>query len=110
MLHGIPFKVLAIILMKSLVQECMRKLDYFPMKGGCSDVYSLQIIMHEVNLTFHQCKIPKLAYVLAHDKPDPTNSMQPRAIDGIYMHLLTNTQGGHEGQIWLQTKLFSDKV
>jgi hypothetical protein len=95
-LHGNPFKALPRILMKWVVQECTRKLNLFPVKGGCSDVYSPRMIMHEVNLKFDQCKVPQLAYVLAHDEPNPTKSTEPRAIDRIYMRLLTNMQGGHE--------------
>jgi hypothetical protein len=33
---------------------------------------------------------------MAHDEPNPTNSTQARAIDGIYMRALTTAQGGHE--------------
>jgi hypothetical protein len=94
--HGNPFKSLPRVLMKSVVQECTRKLNFFPVKGGCSSIYSPRIIMHEINLKFEQCKMPQLSYVLAHDEPDPTNSTQARAIDGIYMRALTTAQGGHE--------------
>jgi hypothetical protein len=90
MLHGNPFKALPRILMKSVVQECTRKLNLFPVKGGCSEVYSPRMIMHDVNLKFEQCKVPQLAYVLAHDEPNLTNSTEPRSIDRIYMRPLTN--------------------
>jgi hypothetical protein len=82
--------------MKSVMQECKRKLTFFLVKGGCSSIYSPRIILHEINLKFEQCKVPQLSYVLAHDEPDPTNSTQARAIDGIYMRALTTAQGGHE--------------
>jgi hypothetical protein len=40
--------------------------------------------------------VPQLSYVFAHDKPDPTNSTQPRSLDGIYLRPITLAQGGHE--------------
>lgn len=43
-----------------------------------------------------QCLVPQLAYVLAHDKQKPTNSTRTRVLDGIYVQLLSNAQGGHE--------------
>jgi hypothetical protein len=71
-------------------------LNFFPVKGGCSSTYSPRIIMHEINHKFEQCKVPQLSYVLAHDEPDPTNSTQAWAIDGIYMQALKTDKGGHE--------------
>jgi hypothetical protein len=82
--------------MKAVVQECTKKLIFFLVKGGCSEVYSPRTILHEVNLRFDQCKVPQLLYVMAHDEPNPTNSTQARAINGIYMRALTTAQGGHE--------------
>jgi hypothetical protein len=94
--HGNPFKSLPRILIKSVVQECTRKLNFFPVRGGCSSIYSPRIILHVINLKFEHCKVPQLLYVLAHDEPTPTNSTQARAIDGIYMRALSTAQGGHE--------------
>jgi hypothetical protein len=45
-IHGNPFKALPRVLMKPVVQECTRKLNFFPAKGGCSDYYSPQEILH----------------------------------------------------------------
>jgi hypothetical protein len=72
-IHGNPFKSLPRILLKSVVQECTRKLNYFPAKGGCSLYYSPREILHELKLNYVSCKIPQLAYVMAHDEPKPTN-------------------------------------
>jgi hypothetical protein len=59
-------------------------------------VYSPRTILYEINLGYEHFRVPQLAYVLAHDEPEPLNSTQPRAIDGIYMRPLSNAQGGHE--------------
>ncbi|MGL5934310.1 MAG: hypothetical protein ACRCZI_01655, partial [Cetobacterium sp.] len=34
-LHGNPFHLIPRVLIKSVVQECTRQLNYFPAKGGC---------------------------------------------------------------------------
>jgi hypothetical protein len=94
--HGNPFRSLPRILMKSVVQECTRKLNVFPVKGRISDVYSPRTILHKVNLSFEHCRVPQLSYVLAHDEPNPTNSTQAQAINGIYMWTLPSPQVGHE--------------
>jgi hypothetical protein len=70
--HGNLFRSLPRILMKSVVQECTRKLNFFLVKGGISDVYSPRTILHEVNLSFDQCRVPQLSYVL-----NPARRRQP---------------------------------
>jgi hypothetical protein len=95
-IHGSPFKALPRLLIMSVVQECTRKLNFFPVKGGCSDVYSPRMILHEVNVSYEICNVPQLSYVIAHDEPIPLNSTQPRGIDGIYLRPVSNAQGGHE--------------
>jgi hypothetical protein len=34
--------------------------------------------------------------IICFDEPTPTNSMKPRAWDGIYVRPILNAQGGHE--------------
>jgi hypothetical protein len=36
--HTNLLKSLPRVLMKAVVQECTKKLNFFPVKGGCSDV------------------------------------------------------------------------
>jgi hypothetical protein len=62
--HGNPFKSLPRILMKAVVQECTSKLNFFLVRGGCSDVYSPRTILHEINLGYDHCGVPQLAYAL----------------------------------------------
>ena len=96
-IHGNPFCALPRVLIKSVVQECTQKLNYFPAKEGCSAYYSPCKILHETKLDYKtQCSVPQLAYVLAHDEPHPMNTTEPRALDGIYMRPMSNAQGGHE--------------
>ena len=39
--------------------------------------------------------MPVLSYVLGHDQPPKTNTMDPRAIDCLYLGFVGTVQGGH---------------
>eukprot|EP00977_Amphora_coffeiformis_P023448 scaffold13397_cov183-Amphora_coffeaeformis.AAC.7 len=68
------------VVVKYLVLEVRRKLNFFPAKGGISTYYSPRAILHHRAVDYSsQCTIPPLAYVLAHKENNPAN-----------------TQGGHE--------------
>jgi hypothetical protein len=96
--HGAPCSTLPQILLKYVVAECARRLNFFPVKGGCSDYYSPRKILHHVKLNFaHQCTFPILGFVKAHDEPHPSNTLQARTLDCIYLRpVANNVQGGHE--------------
>ena len=94
--HYSPFKKLPRKVLKYLVMECTRKLNFFPVKGGVSNYYSPREIIHKVPLDYNtQCAIAPLSYVLAHNEPSPSNTLRARAIDALYLRPLDNTQGGH---------------
>ena len=42
------------------------------------------------------CSIPFGTYVQAHNENNPTNSMEARALDCIYLRPVYNQEGGHE--------------
>ena len=84
--------------------EVPRKLNFFPAKGGISQYYSPQAILHHRAVDYStQCAIPTLAYVLAHEENHPTNTQSARGVDCIYLRPFNNSQGGHEVYS-LQTK------
>ena len=95
--HRSPFKTLPRSVIKYLVMECARKLNFFPAKGGCSSYYSPREIMHHVKLNYKlHCSVPTLSHVLAHEEPKPTNTARARALDCLYLRSTDNAQGGHE--------------
>jgi hypothetical protein len=95
--HGLPFRNLPKLMLKTLVMESTRKLNFFPPKGGISSHYSPREIMHQEKLDYtKQCSIPMFSYVQAHDEPKPSNTQAARTIDCIYLRPLSNIQGGHE--------------
>ena len=69
-------------MIKLLVAECAKKLNYFPAKYGISEYYSPRMIMHQENVDFDKhCKFSFGTYVQAHDEPNPSNKNRPRTLD-----------------------------
>ena len=92
--HRLPYNALPRPLMKALVSESARKLNFFPAKHGISSHYSPRQIVHRQTLDAnHHCRFALGAYVQAHDEPDPSNTQAPRTLDAIYMRPIQN---GHE--------------
>ena len=92
--HRLPYKALPKAIMKALVIESARKLNYFPAKHGISQHYSPRQIVHQTTLNYeHECKYAIGTYVQAHDEPNPTNTQAPRSLDAIYIRA---TDNGHD--------------
>ena len=92
--HRLPYKALPKAIMKALVIESARKLNYFPAKHGISKHYSPRQIVHQTTLNYeHECKYAIGTYVQAHDEPNPTNTQAPRSLDAIYIRA---TDTGHD--------------
>ena len=94
--HELPYKNLPKILIKHLVYECIRKLNYFPVKGGVSTYYSPRMIIHNTTLDYHKhCQVSFGQYVHVNNDPNPTNTMEARTLDAIYLSPTESMQGGH---------------
>ena len=90
--HRLPYKALPRILLKYLVSESARKLNYFPAKYGISQHYSPRQIVHQETLDYKShCLFPFGSYVQAHDEPDPRNTQEPRTRDAIYLRPIKNS-------------------
>jgi hypothetical protein len=82
--HRFPFTHLPRILVKYLVMESTKKLNFFPNKNGVSQYFSPRMIMHQDHLDYaRHCKYQSGEYVQAHDEPDHTNMNAPRSLDCI---------------------------
>jgi hypothetical protein len=102
--HRLPYDDLPRTMVKYLVMESARKLNYFPNKDGISKYYSPMMILHQENIDYEcHCEYRIGEYVLAHDEPKRTNTNAPRALDYIYFRALDSIQEGHE-LLHLQTK------
>ena len=95
-MNVIPFN-LPRIMIKYLVMEAARKLNFFPPKGGVSKYFSPREIVVQQKLDYSKhCSIPIFSYVQAHDEPNPLNTPDPRTLNCIYLRPTDTAQGGHE--------------
>ena len=95
--HGISHKMLPQTVICYMVMETAAKLNYFPAKGGCSNYFSPRGILHHVKVNYKKhCSMPLLSYVLAHDEPTLTNTVQAHALDCLFLHTIQTKQGGYE--------------
>ena len=93
----LPFQKIPKLMIQKLVVSTTDKLNYFPTKKGISDVYSPRLILQLGNLDYDKhCQLVFGTYVQAHDEPRPSNSMDERTIDAIFLQPIKNMQGSHE--------------
>jgi hypothetical protein len=95
--HRLPFTHLPRLMVKMLVSESAKKLNFFPAKHGISKYYSPRMILHQKNLDYEKhLKYAFGTYVQAHDDPESKNNNAPRTLDCIYLRYSDAHQGGHE--------------
>ena len=95
--HHLPYNHLPCIMVKILVSDSAKKLNFFPAKHGISPYYSPCMILHQRNLDYNKhCRYAFGTYVQAHDEPAPSNTNAPHTLDCIYLHYNDNEQGGHD--------------
>ena len=84
--HSLPFKALPNVLMKPLVIESAKKLNYFPSRAGVSRYFSPRQIVQQVSLDYRRhCFHEFGSYVQAHEEPEKSNRQDPRTSDCIYI-------------------------
>ena len=96
--HRLPYKNIPRVMIKALVMEATKKLNFFPPKGGISQYYGPRIILHQSNLDYkNHFQYEFGQFVQAHnDNPTTKNTTAPRTLDCIYLCFTKNQQGGHE--------------
>ena len=84
--HGLPYLTLPKQMVIYMVMESAKKLNYFPPKGGVSDIYSPRAILHQQPLDYEKhCGIPFGSYCQAADETFPKNSQKSCTLDCIYL-------------------------
>jgi hypothetical protein len=84
--HRLPYDHLPRIMVKVLVNDSAKKLNFFPAKNGISQYYSPRMILHQQNLDYDKhCRYAFGTYVQAHDEPNPSNTNAPHTLDCIYL-------------------------
>ncbi len=55
------------------------------------------MILHKKNIDYDKhCQYALGEYVQAHTEPNPSNTIEERTIDCIYLRYIDNEQGGHQ--------------
>ena len=86
MFHALPFQNYPTTLVIWGATEAADKLNMFCPKGGISPYYSPHTIMKQPKLDYNtDFKCPFGDFVQAHHETDPTNTMEPRTLDCIYL-------------------------
>ena len=95
--YQLPYTQLPRTIVKYMVSESAKKLNYFPSKNGVSKHYSPRMILHQENLDFDRHCLHVLGeFVQSHEDEVIKNNNKPRALDCLYLRPTANHQGGHE--------------
>ena len=95
--YQMPYNHLPRTIVKYMVCEAARKLNYFPNKNGVSKHYSPRMILHQENLDFDRhCTYVLGEFVQSHEDEEIKNNNKPRTLDCIYLRPTDSHQGGHE--------------
>ena len=95
--HRLPYHTMTRTMVKIIVQEAAKKLNFFPARHGISEFYSPRMILHQRNLNYSKhCKYSFGSFVEASNEPNPTNTTAPHTLDCIYLCYNDADQGGHE--------------
>ena len=79
-----------------LVFYSVKLLNYFPVKGGVSDVFSPKAILAGEVIHFKYYTMPFGTYCQIHEEDAPRNSMAARTQGAISLGPSGNSQGGHK--------------
>jgi hypothetical protein len=84
-------------MVKVLIDDSTKKLNFFPAKNGISQYYSPHMIVHQRNLNYDKhCQYAFATYIQAHDEPDSSSTNAPCTLDCIYLQSNVNKHGGHD--------------
>jgi hypothetical protein len=93
--HSLPFTRIPKLLTVHIVLNAVKFLNYFPTRGGVSDVLSPKTIMSGEILDYKKHLSLQIGqYCQVHEEENPRNSQQPRTKDAISLGPSGNLQGG----------------
>jgi hypothetical protein len=78
-----------------MVFYAVKLLNYFPVKGGVSEIYGPKAIMSGEVLDFKKFSLPFGSYCQVHEEKLPRNSLVGRTLGAISLGPSGNAQGGH---------------
>jgi len=95
--HSLPYRKIPILLMIHMVLKCVKMLNYFPPKGGVSDVISPKTIMSGEQLDYKKHLTLQIGqYCQVHEEENPRNSQVARTKGAIALGPSGNLQGGYK--------------
>jgi len=93
--HSLPFQTIPKVILTHMVFYAVKLLNYFPVKGGISEVYGPKAIMSGEVLDFKKFSLPFGSYCQVHEEKLPRNSLASRTLGAISLGPSGNAQGGH---------------
>ena len=91
--YQISYTHLPRVVVKYMVSESAKKLNYFPAKHGVSRHYNPRMILHQENLDFERHWTYVLGeYVQTHEDETIKNNNKLRSLDCLYLRTTENNQ------------------
>jgi hypothetical protein len=81
--------------MTHMVFYVVKLLNYFPAKGGVSEIYGPKTIRSGKIIDFKKFSLPFGTYCHVHEEKLPQNSLADRTLGAISLGPSRNAQGGH---------------
>jgi hypothetical protein len=96
--HTLPFKVIPLTMLISLISSSILWINAFPSKGGVSYEISPRNIMPGIQLDYNKhCQLPFGSYIQAHQEPSPTSTQAARTVGAmICLGPTGNIQGSYK--------------
>ncbi len=80
--HLLPFQTIPKVILTHMVFYAVKLLNYFPVKGGVSEIYGPKAIMSGEVLDFKKKSLPFGSYCQVHEEKLPCNSLVNRTLGG----------------------------
>lgn len=95
--HHLPYKTIPRVMCEHIVLKSTMMANMYPPKGGISDTYSPHMIMQRQKLDYSKhFQFTFGEFVLSHVENSPTNGMEARGVDSIYLRPCYDShKGGH---------------
>ena len=95
--HNLPYKNIPVVMITAMAEMAVMQLNIVPAKHGVSSHYSPHTLLtgEPINYNKH-LKYSFGTYVQAFNNNDPTNTMEERTIEAIYLGPIWEKPGGHK--------------
>ncbi len=93
--HSLPFQTIHKVILMHMIFYAVKLLNYFPVKGGVSEIYGPMAIMSGKVLDFKKISLSFGSYCQVHEEKLLRNSLVNRTLGAISLGPSGNAQGGH---------------